>query len=87
MFSQGMRDPTQIWYPGSIEAGSSRLAMFTSIRVGVAVPRKAICVPHLPQNSRRPEGEDRYDWGSPFAYEKLAAGKLAQARTGAPLEL
>jgi hypothetical protein len=86
MWSQGTRDPVQIWYCGSIDAGSSRLAMFTSICVGVAVPRKAIWVPQLAQNSRRPRDEDRYDRGSPFAKKKLVVGKLAQARTGAPLE-
>ncbi len=86
MWSQGTRDPTQIWYSGSIEAGSSRLAMFTSTRDGVGVPRKAIWVPQLTQNSRRPLADDGYVAGSPFAYEKVAVGKLAQARTGAPLE-
>jgi hypothetical protein len=60
--------------------------MFTSIRVGEAVPLNAIWVPQFAQKSRKPSGEDRYDRGSPFAYEKLTVGKLAQARTGAPLE-
>jgi hypothetical protein len=75
-----------MWYSGSIEVGSSKLAMFRSIRAGVALLRKAIWVPQLEQNSRSAVGEDRYDWGSPFAYEKLEVGKPAQARTGAPLE-
>ena len=75
-----------MWYSGSIEAGSSRLAMFTSIRVGVPLPLKAIWVPQLVQNSRRPRDDDAYVAGSPFVKQKLAVGKLAQARTGAPLE-
>jgi hypothetical protein len=59
MWSQGTLDPIQMWYSGSIAAGSSKLATFTSIRVGVAESLKAIWVPQLAQKSRRPRGEDR----------------------------
>jgi hypothetical protein len=81
-----MREPTQIWYSGSIAVGSSRVAIFRSIRSGVWLLRKAIWVPQLAQKSRRPVGEEEYVLGSPAVYENAAAENDAHANTGAPLE-
>lgn len=46
---------------------------------------KTIQPPQSAQNCRRIFGEDTYVAGDPAVQEKLAAGKVVQATTGAPV--
>lgn len=84
MTSQPIRSPAKVWLRGGTRAGSSRLAMVTSIHSASSLPHQVRQVPQVPQKARSTFGLERKITGSPAVHRSAERRTLNHATDGAP---